>query len=210
MTSTPNTVLSEIGLFATRERFTRKLVESLALKIEDSASTAVKQIVSAGAEPGSADGCKCTLGAASLEIRLNPQWRGREDVEDTGQSAASAQHAANLVRLDQPANAQVPYRVDVLVHVDGTPVHAEAILVIGTKSDPESYTAAVLSASGHSIDKLARTRDAGCEGVGDWVRRTIGSNDRYAETQQTLAEAPDADTLSERWGAMLLKHARGA
>ena len=234
-----NNVLNEIRSFTTNERRTRARVNTLALQIERGLASAAEALTGAGAErtpdalgtPGRT-GRRTILqiGCARLEIDPNPKWDRRDDDDEAHTLAetadASAQAAAEAVRMDLDPKCQAPYRADVMVRssTTGAIAHIESILVIEPRvrtnaADGESqatppgppYAIAVLTASSWTVRDLEGRRSSPSDInahhlVDEWIEHRIA--ERSPRREQPVEDSADAEAWAARWGSAMLDLAK--
>lgn len=163
-------------------------------------------IVGAGAQRAhTVESIGCKLGEARLEVYVNPAWKCRNECEDKARIAESAKAAAQAVKLHTKTAGQAYYRADVVVRLDGRPVHAETIVVIGTGEN--ECASAVITAKHWSVERMANDRQYGTVGVAAalWAADTTG-NPNLLEVPDTDVELSD-EALTKHWGKLLLRHA---
>ena len=211
--------LAEIGSFAKRETATRKHVRTLAERIETGLAAAVEALASAGAArvPSSAT-YGVALAHVSAEVWANPAWNMRKSSEiDAGERAGevgeSADFAARQVLMNVAPAHQVPYRAELIIRSAGAIVHAEVLMVTGIAgAETESgFTVACLKADSDTLEDLEdKTRShrgpSASNAIAAWTNRVIDGE--IGHGPRPSAEATDPTAWAERWGRIMLRHAR--
>ena len=214
-----NGTLAEIGSFAKHESTTRNHVRTLAERIEMGLAGAIEALESAGAArvPSSAT-YGVALAHVSAEVWANPAWTMRQSGESdaderAGEARESADFAASQVLMNVAPAHQAPYRAEVVIRSAGAIVHAEVLMVIGIAGcEAESgFTVACLSADSDTVedleDKARHDRSAiASNAVAAWTNRVIDGE--IGHGARPIAEEIDPAAWAERWGRIMLRHAR--
>ena len=211
--------LAEIGPFAKHESATRDHVRTLAERIETGLASAVEALESAGAArmPSSAT-YGVALAHVSAEVWANPAWtRAKSGESGADERAAeareSADFAASQVLMNVAPAHQAPYRAEVIIRSAGAIVHAELLMVIGIAGcETESgFTVACLSADNDTVEDLEdKARQQQCPGassaIAAWTNQVIDGENTHGA--RPIAEETDPVAWAERWGQIMLRHAR--
>ena len=206
--TTTSSALAEIGPFAKHEIATRNHVRTLAERIETSLAAAIKALAGAGAArvPSSAT-FAVALAHVTAEVWANPAWTraksGESGTEERGDEAReSADFAASQVLMNVAPGDQAPYRAEVVIRSAGTIVHAEVLMVTGIAGcETESgFTVACLSDDSDTVEELDG------KALAAWTNRVINGEGR--DDQRPIAEEIDPRVWAERWGRIMLRHAR--
>ena len=206
--TTTSSVLAEIGPFAKHEIATRNHVRTLAERIETSLAAAIEALAGAGAArvPSSAT-FAVALAHVTAEVWANPAWRMRKSGEidadeRAGEIRESADFSANQVLMNVAPAHQAPYRAEVIIRSAGAIVHAEVLMVTGIAGcETESgFTAACLSADSDTVEEL--------DGKALAARTNRVINGEGRDDQRPIAEEIDPKVWAERWGRIMLRHAR--
>ena len=214
-----NGTLTEIGSFATLETATRNHVRTLAERIEIGLAAAIEALASAGAArvPSSAS---YGVGPAhvSAEVWANPAWtmrkHGEVDADErAGQIRKSADFAASQVLMSVAPARQAPYRAEVVIRRAGAIVHAEVLMVIGTAGckAESGFSVACLTADSKTVEELedkARSHrgPSASNTIAAWTNQVIDGESTHGS--RPIAEETDPAAWTERWGRIMLRHAR--
>ena len=206
--TTTSSALAEIGPFAKHEIATRNHVRTLAERIETSLAAAIKALAGAGAArvPSSAT-FAVALAHVTAEVWANPAWTraksGESGTEERGgrsprECRFRSQPSADERRPGRPG----PYRAEVVIRSAGTIVHAEVLMVTGIAGcETESgFTVACLSDDSDTVEGLDG------KALAAWTNRVINGEGR--DDQRPIAEEIDPRVWAERWGRIMLRHAR--
>ena len=217
--STTSSVLDEIGPFAKRETATRNHVRMLAERIETGSATAIEALANAGASrvPSSAT-YGVALAHVTAEVRANPAWTRAKSGESgaderAAEACESADFAAKQVLMNVAPAHQAPYRAEVIIRSAGAIVHAEVLMVIGIAGcETESgFTVACLKANSNTVEELedkARSHrgPSASNAIAAWTNQVIDGERTH--DSRPIAEEIDPVAWAERWGRIMLRHAR--
>ena len=158
------------------------------------------------------------LGHVSAEVWANPAWTmrksGESDADErAGEVRESADFAASQVLMNVALADQAPYRAEVIIRSAGAIVHAEVLMVIGiAECETESgFTVACLKADSDTVedleDKARKHRGPGPSNpIAAWANRVIDGE--IGHGARPIAEQTDPVAWAERWGRIMLRHAR--
>ena len=214
-----NGTLAEIGSFAKRETATRNYVRTLAERIETSLAAAIEGLENAGAArvPSNAT-YGVGLAHVTAEVWANPAWTkatsGESDTDErAGELRESADFAAKQVLMNVAPAHQAPYRAEVIIRSAGAIVHAEVLMVIGIAGckTESGFTVACLTADNDTVADLEdKARQQQCPGASNaiaaWTNQVIDGENTHGS--RPIAEETDPVAWAERWGRIMLRHAR--
>ena len=212
--------MAEIGPFAKHESATRDHVRTLAERIETGLASAVEALESAGAArmPSSAT-YGVALAHVSAEVWANPAWtRAKSDEsgseERADEARESADFAASQVLMNVVPAHQAPYRAEVIIPkrrrhrarrgADGNRHRRVRERERVHRRVPERRQR---HGRGTSRTRRAATGAPGTShAIGAWTNRVIEGEDRPGA--RPIAAEIDPMAWAERWGQIMLRHAR--